>query len=331
MKQTVLLTGFAGFIGSQILKDLLYRGYKVIGVDNFSAGSDISNVELPNILNTPLFSDNSDYDFTYIKKNIEKLSKEDVEVLLGDLHCSTLDYVISCAAASHVDRCYKEIDTFISSNINGPINLAKIALEMKVKKFLHVSSDEVWGEAPQPYTEETSIKTGNAYASSKASAELFLHNYCKAFGLPLIITCGANTFGKNQANEKIIPKTIYNIVSGIKIPLYKTKALRMWMHVQDHSSGVILAMENGVIGEKYCLAPELENELYTDELVRKICGLCNVSFDDVVEYVEDRPNYDLRYLMLNDKAKRELGWVPSKNIEQELPQVVDWYLKKYSK
>ena len=251
IKKAVLLTGFAGFIGSQILKDLLYKGYKVIGVDNFSEGSDVNNFK---------DTSNFDYGFTYIKQNIEDLTKQEVLDMLGDVQCSHLDYIISCAAASHVDRCYDQIDKFISSNINGPINLAKIALELKVEKFVHVSTDEIWAESQQPFTEETPIKTGNAYASSKASAELFLHNFCKAFGLPLVITCGANTYGQNQAIEKMIPKSIYNIVNGVKIPLYKTRARRMWLSVSDHSSGVILAMEKGVIGEKYCLAPEIENE-----------------------------------------------------------------------
>jgi dTDP-glucose 4,6-dehydratase len=322
MKEMVILTGFAGFIGSQIVRDLLKRGYFVVGIDNLGMGAEKSNfIELENHPDFKiLYEDIADPELYKRILGIPSVTGEEMK------------YIISCAAESHVDRCYSEIDNFIRSNINGPINLAKMGLKFPhLKKFVQVSTDEVWGEAPQPFTETAPLMTGNAYASSKAAAELFLHNYFKAYKLPLVITNGANTYGPRQAPEKVIPKTIFNICNKIKVPLFKTPAKRMWLHVEDHSDGIIKAMEKGVSGEKYCLAPNIENELETHVLVRKLCEILKVSFDSAVEMVPDRPNYDLRYYMRNDYAKLKLGWNPSKNIETEISGIVQWYVDKYGR
>lgn len=312
-KEVVLLTGFAGFIGSQILRDLLAKGYKVIGVDNMSEGSSIHNFE--EVKNHgdfhPIFMD---------------MGSKDLEEKLGHI-----DYVVNCGAQSHVDRSFDQYEKFISSNILGPLNLARIALKMGVKKFVQVSTDEVFSEAEQPFHEGSELTPQNAYASSKASAEMFLMNFQRAFGLPLVITNGANTYGHRQFEEKIIPLTIKKLVKGETVPLYKTPAQRMWLHVESHASGIIAAMEKGVIGQRYCLAPSEEDELYTHELVKKICALLGKDFDECVKCVPDRPNYDLRYYMLNVKAKMVLGWEPTKHIADEIEGVVKYYQNKFSK
>lgn len=316
MKETVLLTGYAGFIGSQILRDLIKEGYSVIGVDNHSEGSSESN-----------YSDFKDKAHL-IKWDISDPVLAEVIIQNGYTH---IDYIINCAAQSHVDRSFDQVNKFIDSNIKGPINLANIALNPTwgVKRFLQVSTDEVFAESPQPFHEGSPITPQNAYSSSKAAAEMFLRNYHRAFGLPLIITNGANTYGERQLEEKIIPLTIKRIVTGKKVPLYETPAQRMWLHVEDHTSGIINAMQFGKVGESYCLAPLSKNEMFTEVLVRKICNLLGVEFDNVVTYVPDRPNYDLRYFMENDKAVHELGWLPSKDIDDELPAVVEYYKKKF--
>jgi len=301
MKETVLLTGYAGFIGSQLLRDLIKEGYDVVGIDNFSEGSSDENFEdfVDDFL--PLQFDISD----------SLLSQH-----LKEYKINKIDYIINCAAQSHVDRSFAQVRKFIDSNIKGPLNLANLALdpEWGVKRFLQVSTDEVFSDSPQPFHEETRHTPQNAYATSKSSAEMFLRNYQRAFNLPLIITNGANTYGERQLEEKIIPLTIKRIMSGQKVPLYKTPAQRMWLHVEDHSSGIINALQFGVIGENYCLAPEPENELYTEQLVLSICKLLDKNFHDVVDIVEDRPNYDLRYFMLNEKATHKIGWLPGKHI-----------------
>ena len=313
----VLLTGFAGFIGSQILRDLLAKGYTVVGIDNMSEGSSTSN-----------YSEFTDYGSFYpLFCNME------YENTLGQIEDLgiPIDYIINCGAQSHVDRSFGQVNTFIDSNIKGPLNLAQFALKHKVKKFVQVSTDEVYADSEQPFHEGSLLSPQNAYATSKASAEMFLQNYHRAFGLPLVITNGANTYGFRQLEEKIIPLTIKRIVNGQKVPLYKTRAQRLWMHVSDHSSGIISAMENGEIGQKYCLAPNFTDELYTDDLVRKICDLLGKKFEDCVEYVPDRVNYDLRYSMCNEKAFRDLAWSAKKHIEDELKVVVAYYFGKFSK
>jgi dTDP-glucose 4,6-dehydratase len=313
----VILTGFAGFIGSQILRDLLNRGYYVIGIDNMSEGSSYDNYSelLSNINFKPLELDLADKFF------YDKLTS-----LLGN---TVVDYVINCAADSHVDRSWDQINKFIDSNIKGPLNLAQWSLSNNIKKFVQVSTDEVWGGADQPYTEKSIFAPENIYSTSKASAEMFLQNFKKAYNLPLVITNGANTYGPRQMNEKLIPKTVFNIVNGRKVPVYKTPAQRMWLHVEDHSEGIINAMENGIVGEKYCLSPELDQELYTLDLVCRICNILGVPSKDVVEMVPDRLNYDLRYFMDNTKAKSEIGFNPKKELVQELPKVVDWFKNKF--
>jgi len=318
-KGTVLLTGHAGFIGSQILRDLIKEDYRVVAIDNFSEGSNFENYA--GLSNDPEV-------FIGFKADIAdpKLSKT-----LESFKIDRIDYIINCAAQSHVDRSFDQVGKFIDSNIKGPLNLAKIALDPKwgVKRFVHVSTDEVFADSPQPFHEGSQYTPQNAYASSKAAAEMFLRNYYRAFDLPLIITNGANTYGERQLEEKIIPLTIKRITLGQKVPLYKTPARRMWLHVEDHSSGIISAMQFGEVGESYCLAPEIENELFTEDLVKKICVLLEVDFDKVIDYVEDRPNYDLRYYMLNDKAKYKLGWSSCKCISDELPTIVAHYKEKF--
>lgn len=313
MKEVVLLTGFAGFIGSQILRDLLTRGYKVIGVDNMSEGSNPQNFEevKDHVDFLPIFMDMGS------KELEEKLEH--------------IDYIINCGAQSHVDRSFDQYEKFISSNILGPLNLAQIALKKKIKKFVQVSTDEVFSEAEQPFHESSELTPQNAYASSKASAEMFLMNFQRAFGLPLVITNGANTYGPRQLEEKIIPLTIKKLVNGETVPLYKTPAQRMWLHQENHAAGIIAAMEKGKVGQRYCLAPSEEDECYTHELVEKICNLLGKNYEECVKIVPDRPNYDLRYYMLNVKAKLELGWKPTKHIAEELASVVEHYKQKFSK
>ena len=316
MCDIVILTGFAGFIGNKILWDLIQRGYYVLGIDNLSIGSDVSNFNNISYENFyPIFADISDPNLSKYLSALYSFKGKEVGI-------------INCAAQSHVDRSWNQVDDFIKSNINGPINLAKIAIDLKVKKFVHVSTDEVHGRSLQPFTEETPLNTGNAYASSKAAAELFLKNYYEGFGLPLVITRGANTYGPRQ-KEKIIPLTIEKLIKGEKVPLYKTRARRLYLHVSDHSNGIISALEKGKIGETYCLAPEIENELYTSDLVKMICDIMKKDFNECVELVQDRPSYDLRYWMKNDKAKKELNWFPQKDIRKELESVVNWYVTKF--
>jgi len=317
--KVVVLTGYAGFIGSQLLRDLMSKNYFVIGLDNYSEGSDIYNYSE--------YLNNSKCELLYQDLSEANLS-DNLNAVLRKLSID-VDYVINCAADSHVDRSWSQINKFIDSNIKGSINLANWALSQpKLIKFVQVSTDEVWGGAAQPFTEESIFSPENIYSTSKAAAEMFLENFKKAYYLPLVVTNGANTYGPRQMAEKIIPKTITSILKKEKVPLYRTPARRMWLHVEDHSEGIILAMEKGVVGEKYCLSPNPDQELYTHELVKHLCLELGVEFDEVVITVPDRLNYDLRYYMANTKAKKELGFNPNHHILDELPALVAWFKNK---
>lgn len=311
--RTVLLTGFAGFIGSQILRDLLDQGFSVVGIDSMVKGSDEEN-----------YRSLAEHDhFTYHIMDINDPKLDEV------LESKRVDYVINCAAESHVDRSWKEYSKFVDSNIKGPMRLANWALNHDVEKFVHVSTDEVFADSAQPFHEGSEFSPQNIYSSTKAAAEFVLRNYQKGMGLPLVITNGANTYGPRQYREKVIPKTVYRLRKLEKVPLYKTPAKRMWLHVKDHSSGIIAALRHGAVGSSYCLAPDFKDELLTSDLIKMICSDMNVDFKQHVDLVEDRLNYDLRYLMKNDKAKAELNWVPRRHIKEELANVIDWYKDKY--
>jgi dTDP-glucose 4,6-dehydratase len=320
-KETVILTGFAGFIGSQLLRDLL-DDFFVIGIDNMSEGSNPDNYESLKSRDNfvPLIMDITDS---------VRLPNMLREVIFNKTPQNHVDYVINCAADSHVDRSWDQVNKFIDSNVKGSLNMAEWALDNNVTRFVQVSTDEVFSHSPQPFNEGSRLTPQNIYSSSKASAEMFLMNYQKAYDLPLIITNGANTYGFRQMEEKLIPKTIYKLMRGEKMTLYKTPAQRMWLHVEDHSAGIIAALYNGKVGHRYCLAPDMDQELFTEDLVRMICKEMGKDFDSSVDKVEDRVNYDLRYLMENEIAKKELRWSPSKRIEDELPEIVKWYVEKF--
>lgn len=313
----VILTGFAGFIGSYVLDILLKKGYFVIGIDNLSEGSDLDNFDKEASNFIPIYMDIQNPSLHKVLDSLI-LDKEDF-------------YIVNCAADSHVDRSWDQVSKFIDSNIKGPLNLADWGLKKKSNliKFVQVSTDEVWGGAPQPFTEDSVHAPENIYSSTKASAEVLLSNYHKGYGLPLVITNGANTYGPRQMEEKIIPKSIKRIFNKQKIPLYKTPARRMWLHARDHADGIVRAMESGVVGERYCLSPDSSQELYTRDLVYLICDAMKVDPREYVEEVPDRLNYDTRYFMLNDKAISSLGFEPQHDIKKELANLVIWYLEKY--
>jgi dTDP-glucose 4,6-dehydratase len=252
------------------------------------------------------------------------------DAMMGFLPWDDFDYVINCAAESHVDRSWGDISGFVQSNIQGPINLAlRCKGSPKLKKFVQVSTDEVFHYRDNWPSDETSkISPRNIYSSSKASAEHFLLNFWEAYGLPLVITNGANTYGPRQYKEKLIPKTIYKLSKGEQMTVYKTPARRMWLHVEDHSRGIIAAMERGAPGQRYCLAPDISDEHYTSDVVKMIAK--HLYIEDPIEYVEDRENYDLRYYMSSIATPYHLGWKAERCFKEELSGVVKWYLDEFS-
>lgn len=233
--------------------------------------------------------------------------------------------IVNFAAESHVDRSIDDDLGFWSSNVMGARVLAKEALKRGIR-LVHVSTDEVYGDAldnEEPWTESSPIVPKNPYSVTKAAAEMMLHAYHETDGLDVVVTRGANTIGARQYPEKAVPKAVTCFRRGTSFPLFRTPARRMWMHVDDHAAGVLVALRNGKSGEVYNLAPAAANEAYTHDVILKVREL--VGQGDIQE-VEDRRAYDLRYWMVADKAREQLGWSAKKDLETTLRDTVEWYL-----
>jgi dTDP-glucose 4,6-dehydratase len=239
------------------------------------------------------------------------------------------DAIINFAAESHVDRANDDDTCFWRSNVLGARNLALEASRLGIW-MVQVSTDEVYGHVAidaDPCTEASPLAPRNAYAVTKAAAEMLLRVYAESrkYQLKVVITRGANTIGPRQFPEKAVPKAIDSLSRGAKFPLFRTPARRMWMHVDDHVTGIEAALLHGQAGEIYNLAPSQRSERVTEEVIRRICTLIGAD-PRLIELVPDRDNYDLRYLMTPAKAKASLGWEAQYDFDRALETTVEWYL-----
>lgn len=235
------------------------------------------------------------------------------------------DAIVNFAAESHVDRSIEDDRAFWSSNVMGARNLALEAHRRGIR-LLHVSTDEVYGDALEEaaaWTEESPIRAKNPYSVTKAAAELMLGSYAKTLELDVVMTRGANTIGPRQFPEKAVPKAVTCFTEGRPFPLFRTPARRMWMHVDDHVSGVHAALLRGRAGEVYNVAPSEASEAYTHDVIERVRALVGKG---EIHPVEDRKAYDLRYWMSAEKARRELSWTPAWDLERTLADTVGWYL-----
>ena len=237
------------------------------------------------------------------------------------------DAIVNFAAESHVDRSNEDDVAFWQSNVFGARTLALEASRLGIR-MVHVSTDEVYGDAvseSEPWVATSAFAPKNPYAVTKTSAEMLLGVYCegKTHDLDVVITRGANTVGPRQFPEKAIPKAVWCFTHGEAFPLFRTPARRMWLHVEDHVSGVEAALREGRRGEVYNLAPMSDSEAVTEtviERVREIVG------KGATCKVDDRDNYDLRYWMDASKSADELGWSAKRSLEDTLQSTTTWYL-----
>lgn len=301
--KTVLVTGCAGFIGSNFCR-LFEKDYSIIGVDNFSRGSHRRNI--------------SDRIFFREMDITNASSLESLFYEFPEIHG-----IINFAAETHVDFSLAGDALFWSTNVLGVRNLAQIALKKKIR-ILQVSTDEVYGPSLQGenFSEEDRLNPRNPYAASKAAADLLLKSYHESYQLDCIITRGTNTIGPRQSLEKAIPKAIVCFLKDKAFPLYRTPAKRLWLSVEDHCSAIMMAFENGKSGLVYNVSPDSENEMETRLMIEKICQL--IGRGKILE-VEDRPAYDLRYLISSQKIREELGWKPIRMLSVLSQETVCWY------
>ncbi len=308
----ILVTGGAGFIGSNFIRYWLkkYPKDKIINFDKLTYAGHLSS--------TKGFSKNKSYRF--VKGDI--CDKDVVNKVMKGV-----DVVVHFAAESHVDRSIKDPDIFVKTNVLGTLNLLNSALENKVKRFHHVSTDEVFGELPLgkgKFSEKTPYDPRSPYSASKASSDHLVRAYYHSFGLPITISNCSNNFGPYQDTEKFVPRMITNIIKGEPVLIYGDgKYVRDWLYVEDHVRAIEKIILKGKVGETYLIGGQTKdmNNLEIARLVLKIFG----KDESNIKFIKDRPGHDRRYAVNWSKINKELGWKPKHDFSIWLKQTVLWY------
>lgn len=324
--KNILVTGGAGFIGSNFIKHMLTTyDYNIINLDTLTYAGNLENL-------TDI-EDNSKY--TFIKADIR--DREALDKIFTEHH---IDTVVNFAAESHVDRSIEDPELFLSTNILGTQALLDTAKKYwKVNpedkhcrlfregvKYLQVSTDEVYGTLGKKgmFTETTPLAPNSPYSASKTGADLIVRAYHETFGMPINITRCSNNYGPYQFPEKLIPLMINNCLNDKELPVYGDgMQIRDWLHVKDHCTGIDTVLHKGKVGEVYNIGGN--NEKANIEIVKLIINTLGKS-EDLIKYVQDRPGHDRRYAIDNSKITRELGWEPSYTFEQGIKETIEWYL-----
>ncbi len=330
--KNVLVTGGAGFIGSNFVRYLLREepALKIVNLDKLTyAGSRVNLLHL---------SDSQRHHF--VQGDIcDQTFVEDL------LRAHEIDTIVHFAAESHVDRSIIGPATFIQTNVVGTFSLLEAArkvwidekaLPLDAARFHHISTDEVYGSlGPRDaaFSETTAFAPNSPYAASKAASDHLVRAYTHTYGLPITISNCSNNYGPYQFPEKLIPLTISNALSGKPLPLYGDgKQIRDWLYVEDHCEALSLILRSGHLGETYNIGGD--NQPTNLEVVRQLCAILDdlapdtgtVPHDSLIAFVADRPGHDRRYAMNIQKMQTELGWEPSRDLESGLRQTVAWYL-----
>ncbi|GLC87878.1 dTDP-glucose 4,6-dehydratase [Lysinibacillus piscis] len=309
----ILVTGGAGFIGSNFVNYMVekYPEYTIVNVDALTYAGNLENLK-PS-------EGKSNYQF--VKADITNV--EAMDQLIAD----GVDAVINFAAESHVDRSITNPGIFVQTNIQGTQVLLDVAKKYNVKKYLQVSTDEVYGSLGEDgyFTEQTSLSPNSPYSASKAGADLLVLAYHETFGLPVNITRCSNNYGPFHFPEKLIPLMIINALNDKQLPVYGDgKNVRDWLHVLDHCRAIDLVLHKGVDGEVYNVGGH--NEKTNVEVVKEILKQLGKP-ESLIQYVEDRLGHDRRYAIDPTKLQQELGWEPKYTFETGLQETVQWYLE----
>ena len=325
--KNILVTGGAGFIGSNFVKMMLdkHPDYKIINVDALTYAGNLEN--LKDIADNP--------NYTFIKADIrDRATMDEIFASYG------FDTVVNFAAESHVDRSIEEPEVFLTTNIIGTQVLLDVAKKYwKVNpddkyckeykagaKFLQVSTDEVYGAlgATGMFIETMPLMPNSPYSASKASADMIVRAYHETFSLPVNITRCSNNYGPYQFPEKLIPLMINNCLNGKSLPVYGDgMQVRDWLHVSDHCSAIDTVLHKGEDGEVYNIGGN--NEKANIEIVKLIINTLGKS-ESLIKYVKDRPGHDRRYAINNTKITTQLGWEPAYTFEQGMKETIEWYL-----
>lgn len=331
--QSYLVTGGAGFIGSNLVRRLLSDGHRVMNIDKLTYAGNLAS--LADI------SENENYEFVQADIADEQAMRDVVSRFQPNR-------VMHLAAESHVDRSIDGPLEFVRTNVLGTATLllaahaywAGLGAEDKPSfRFIHISTDEVFGslDATGFFTETTPYNPHSPYSASKASSDHMARAWADTYGLPVIVTNCSNNYGPYQFPEKLIPVVILKALRGEAIPVYgKGENIRDWLHVQDHCDALVTVAKNGKPGETYNIGGD--NEMKNIDLVRMLCAQLDIlkphedgrMYAEQITFVTDRPGHDLRYAIDASKICRDLGWQPKWNAEQGIMDTVKWYLANES-
>ena len=347
--ETILVTGCAGFIGSNFVPYFLekYKDYNIVNLDLLTYAGDLKN--LKEVENHPRYK--------FIKGDI--CNRELVEFIFNEYD---IQEVIHFAAESHVDNSIKNPGVFVETNVNGTYTLLDVAKNYWMERpftykekydncrFHHISTDEVYGtlsdDPKDLFTEETPYAPNSPYSASKASSDMIVRSYKETYGLNTIITNCSNNYGPKQHDEKLIPTIIRNAIAGNPIPIYGDgKNIRDWLYVLDHCKGIDIAFHKGKSGETYNIGGR--NERTNLQIVDAVCSILDEkypvknnpklktqnsklkSYKELITFVEDRAGHDRRYAIDATKIENELGWRANETFDTGIVKTIEWYLNKY--
>lgn len=306
----VFVTGGAGFIGSNFVRYLLRQSkeFSVVNYDKLTYAGNLANLE--SVADDPRYQ--------FVRGDI--CDGTAVEAAMAGC-----DAVVHFAAESHVDRSIYEPGPVIQTNVTGTFTLLQIGRKLGMKRFIHVSTDEVYGDiAPGEFaTEKSQIHPSSPYSASKASSDLLVYSYVRTYGFPALITRASNNYGPYQFPEKFLPLMITNIMDDKPLPIYGDGLQqRDWLHVEDHCRGIHAVLEKGCIGEVYNIGGlDIVDNLTMAKQMLKLLGRP----ESLLTYVKDRPGHDRRYALDCSKMEKELGWRPQVKLEDGLKKTIEWY------
>ncbi len=311
--KNILVTGGAGFIGSNFVRHMLqtYDHYHIVNFDSLTYAGNLEN--LLDIEHHPNYS--------FVKGDIGSLN--DVEQVFKT---HNIDVVINFAAESHVDRSILGARVFVETNVIGTQTLLDVSKNIGIEKFVQISTDEVYGSLGSTgyFTETTPLMANSPYSASKAGADLLVRAYHETFGLPCITTRCSNNYGPYQFPEKLIPLMIANALEDKSLPVYGDgKNIRDWLYVEDHCQAIDVVLHKGSFGEVYNIGGH--NEKMNIDIVKLILNKLNKP-ESLIEFVKDRPGHDRRYAIDASKIENELEWRPKETFDTGIEKTIEWYL-----
>ena len=307
----ILVTGGAGFIGSAFVRmAITTKDWRIVNLDKLTYAGNLENLTA--------VEGNPRHRFVHGDICDGQL----VDSLIAE---EKPDAIVHFAAESHVDRSILSPEPVIQTNFRGSFTMLDGARKHGVKRFVHVSTDEVYGslEAPAEATEAYPLNASSPYSASKAGSDLLARSYFLTYKLPVVITRASNNYGPYQFPEKLIPLMITNALEDRKLPVYGDgQQVRDWLFVEDHCRGILAVLNKGRDGEIYNIGGN--RSLPNLDVGRKILSLTGKG-EELIDYVKDRPGHDRRYALSSEKLMHETGWAPQVDFEKGLAQTIDWY------